>query len=134
MDCSCAAALFLPDESSLKMKSFMGDLPENYSLWVPALWWYEMTNVLLVAERRGRLNHLDISKIIPLFDQFNLSTDNSSGARFSTRIYELASTCQLTAYDATYLELAIRKKAGLISLDGQLLSAAKKSGVNTYDS
>ncbi|MEW5800684.1 MAG: type II toxin-antitoxin system VapC family toxin [bacterium] len=132
MDCYAASALFLPDESSVKVKSFLGSLPGNYSLWVPALWWHEMTNVLLVAERQGRLNRLEIPKIILLFGQFNLNTDHSHGVKFSSRIYELASTYQLTAYDTTYLELAMRKEARLISLNRQLLSAAQKAGVEVF--
>lgn len=134
IDCSSAAALFLPDESSLKVKTFISGLPENCSLWVPALWWYEMTNVLTVAQRRGRLSCLDASRIIPLFEEFSLNTDSTTGSQFSARIFELARVYQLSAYDATYLELAMRKNAGLVSLDNRLSEAAIKAGVSVLDS
>lgn len=133
IDCSCAAALFLPDESSSKIKSFISDLSEEPTLWIPTLWWYEMTNVLTVAERKKRINHSEVLKIISLFDQFNLNTDNSNGAKFSNRIYELSRLYKLTAYDATYLELSIRKGAGLASFDNQLLNSAKEAGVKIFD-
>lgn len=133
LDCSSLASLFLPDESSLKVRSFFADLPEDNSFWIPALWWYEMTNVLTVAERKKRLNHADVYKIISLFDQFNLNTDNALGTEFSHRIYELAKTYKLSAYDATYLELAIRKKAGMVTLDNQLINATKIAGITTFN-
>lgn len=133
IDCSCAAALFLPDESSSKAKSFISDLAEDSTLWIPALWWYEMTNVLTVAERRKRISHFEVLKIIHLFDQFDLNTDNSSGAEFSNQVYELTRLYKLSAYDATYLELSIRKEAGLASLDKQLLNASKEAGVKVFD-
>jgi len=96
----------------------------NTILWIPALWWYEMINVLTGAERRKRIHHAKALKVISLFDQLDLKTDNSSGAQFSHRIYELARMYQLSAYDATYLELSIRKETELVSIDSQLMNAA----------
>ena len=133
LDCSFSAALFLPDEFSLKVRDFFTNLSKNDQLYVPSLWWYEITNVLIVAERRKRLNYADVVKVTLLFEQLSIETDNSSGFPFSKEIYRLANLNKLSAYDAGYLELSIRKDASLASLDKQLLKVAVNSGVSIYE-
>ena len=71
IDCSFASALFLPDEASSNVRSFFEKINDEDILLVPNLWWYEITNVLVVSERRKRLSHADIIKVISLFDQFD---------------------------------------------------------------
>ncbi|OGL48521.1 MAG: hypothetical protein A2161_17440 [Candidatus Schekmanbacteria bacterium RBG_13_48_7] len=132
IDCSFAAALFLPDEKSNKVSSFFSGLSTEDSLWIPSLWWYELTNVLAVAERRKRLCHEDVIKIIYLYDQFSILTDNIRIFSLCSHIYDLAKTNQLSAYDAAYLELAIRKDATLATLDKELLETATTSGIRTF--
>lgn len=133
VDCSFAAALFLPDESSLKVESFFRDTGSDDLFWVPMLWWYEITNVLVVSERRNRLTHADIQEIMLLFDQFEFNTDNSFGTDHSNKLYEVAQKYTLSSYDASYLELAVRKSANLASLDNKLIESAKKAGVKIYE-
>jgi predicted nucleic acid-binding protein len=45
---------------------------------------------------------------------------------------EITRAYGLSAYDAAYLELALRKRASFASLDRELLDAAKRSGVETW--
>ena len=132
IDCSFYSALFLPDESSSKVRNFFLNLTKNDELWVPSLWWYEIINVLIVSERRKRLVYSDVIKIFSLLEKLELVTDTLKDTFFSKEIYELAQRYQLSAYDAAYLELAIRKGASLASLDKQLIKAASSSGINVY--
>jgi predicted nucleic acid-binding protein len=132
VDASFAAALFLPDETSSGARRFFAGLKPADVLWVPSLWWHEITNVLIIAERRKRLTPADVTKIFTLLAQFNIETDILCGTRYSGRIYEIAKTCHLTAYDAAYLELAMRKDATLATLDKQLVKASNLSGVNLF--
>jgi predicted nucleic acid-binding protein len=124
VDCSFSAALFLPDESSKYVKEFFIKLKKDDELYVPSLWWYEITNVLLVSEKRGRLNHVDAIKVLSLFEKIELETDKTNGIYYSREIFKIAQYNNLSVYDAVYLELAIRKVAGLASLDNQLIKAA----------
>ena len=133
IDCSFAAALFLPDENSENVNDFFLSLLPDDEVHVPALWWYEVANVLAVAERRKRLGYADIAKCITLFEKMNLKTDHLSGAGYAKEIYELAQKNKLSAYDAAYLELTIRKKANLASLDKDLVNAALHSGIHTFE-
>jgi predicted nucleic acid-binding protein len=132
IDCSFAAALFLPDKSSTQVQEFFRTAAEQHEFFVPILWWYELANVITIAERRKILKDADIEKILKLFDKFPMKTDISSGLSFVQRVYELSRVYGLSSYDAAYLELAMRLHASIATLDTQLIQAAAASGVKTY--
>jgi predicted nucleic acid-binding protein len=132
VDASFSAALFLPDETSPAARRFFSGLKSSDEVWVPSLWWFEITNVLIIAERRRRITPADIIKIFSLYSQFNLETDTVASTKYSGKLYEIAKSVHLTAYDAAYLELAMRKEAVLATLDKKLVKAANLSGVNLF--
>ena len=129
LDCSYCAALFLPDERSAMAARKIETITENDEIHIPQLWWYEMSNVLTVAVRRNRIKPRDVADIIGLFAEYGFLTDAACGERYAERLFELARMYELSAYDAAYLELAIRLKAVLGSIDDKLLRAAKKAGL-----
>jgi len=131
MDCSIAAALGLPDESSAVADAFLLQMSNNET-WVPSLWWHEIGNVLASAKRRGRISDNDVSGLIILYGGLPVRTDNAAGSNFMSRIHRLSITCELSAYGAAYLELAERKQAGLVTLDKKLLHAAEQCGVESF--
>ena len=131
LDCSFAAALALPDKSSSRVQAFF--LKHfGTELWVPTLWWHELANVLSVAERRRIFTRADVENAISLYGQFALRTDKTENMEYVRRLCEITRLYGLSAYDASYLELAVRQRAALATLDGQLLDAAKKSGIETW--
>jgi len=132
IDCSFAAALFLPDKSSDHVCEFFQSTSERKELFVPALWWYELANVIAISERRKLLKDADIQQILKLFDRFPLKTDNTSGPSFAQKMYEISRVHSLSAYDSAYIELSLRIHASIASLDIQLIKAAEASGVTTY--
>ena len=83
-----------------------------------------------MAQRRNRIKEVDRLQAIDLLGQLPLQTDtpNNGIVRY---IQELAVTHSLSAYDASYLELALRKGLGLATFDGRLKQAAEKAGLNT---
>jgi len=131
IDCSFSTALFLPDEKSVEVRDFFIEHEKGDNITVPLLWWYETNNVLNSAIKRKRLKREDAEAVLRLFDKLALETDTAFGNGYSQDIVSLAQSYGLSSYDAVYLELAIRKKARLMSLDSALLSAAKKSGIET---
>lgn len=128
-DCSFCAALFIPDESSESVVNSFKNIKNEDAIYIPNLWWYEISNVLTLSVKRNRLKHHEAANIIKLFEDYNMETDSSSGRDYSERIFELSQLYQLTAYDAIYLELSIRKDAVLATLDKELISAALKAGI-----
>jgi predicted nucleic acid-binding protein len=133
LDCSFTSALFLPDESSDKVNDFFRNFENEYSLIVPSLWWYELSNVLFVSIKRNRLVYNDALKIFDLFKEFKIETEKNINEKIAKSIFELSRQYKISAYDATYLELALRKNAGLASLDKELNKIADKCGLNIFN-
>lgn len=96
------------------------------------LWWYEVTNVLCVAERKKMLKEVDVQRITGLLSGFPMETDEARGFSYIRRLCEVARTYGLSSYDAAYLELAIRIDAQLATLDKELVAAANACGVKTH--
>ena len=131
LDASMALAWALPGEGALRAEEFLIGLTAEDVLWVPPLWWYEVSNALVVAERRGRITEAVRSEIMGLYGKLPLRTDSSFGSDLALRLQSLAQRYGLSGYDAAYLELALRIGAGLATLDRTLLQAAKRAGVKT---
>jgi predicted nucleic acid-binding protein len=128
IDCSVAASWYLPDEANDYTESIL-DYVANNGAWVPSLWYVELMNVLLMAEKRKRVRNEDIDSSLIEIIKLPLHVDNTNNSDWMQRIALLSRQHMLTAYDATYLELAIRKSSPLATQDRQLIKAAKSSGI-----
>ena len=93
---------------------------------VPALWWYELRNVLVLGERRGRLTERDTARFLRDISRLAVTMDSSPD---ETHVLTLARRHRLTVYDAAYLELAAREALPLATLDAQLATAAQAEQV-----
>jgi len=93
---------------------------------VPTIWWFEVRNLLIMAERRGRLDQNTTSKVLDIVASYPITIDREPN---ETVLMDLARNHGLTAYDASYLELAIRLNAPLATLDQQLARAATGENV-----
>ena len=100
--------------------------------WIPGLWHLEVSNALLVAERRSVLPQTDSDGFLARLSSLPFFTDSDPVAERSTRILALARSHGLSSYDATYLELAQRLGAALASFDRQLNGAAAAIGVALF--
>ncbi|MGH7249072.1 MAG: type II toxin-antitoxin system VapC family toxin, partial [Pseudomonadota bacterium] len=96
---------------------------------VPGVWHLEVSNVLLRAEKRGRISEGDVALRLGLIADLPISVDQETAARSLREILALARVQQLTTYDAAYLELAVRRSLPLMTKDGELAGAAKRLGV-----
>jgi predicted nucleic acid-binding protein len=126
IDTSLAMAWCFEDEATEATDVVLNRLREDQAV-VPGVWPLEVANVLLVAERRGRLSEAQASRFLELLAQLPIDVDNSptnmSGIVAAGRRHTLSS------YDASYLVLAERLGAGLATLDKPLAKAARKAGV-----
>jgi len=130
LDSSVALALSLPDETSEKADGFFERLGGQDVLWVPALWWYEIANVLIAAQRRNRLTERDRNRLTELYRMLPIRTDTVLDTEAMYRFQSLAIEHGLSAYDAAYLELAQRRGLGLATLDQRVRSACTRAGVS----
>jgi len=129
VDSSIALAWALPDETSKEADRFLGRISVRSILWVPALWWYEMANALLMAQRRKRLGEAEKIRLMELYRRLPIRTDVALDSDIVWRLHTLATEHNLSAYDAAYLELAQRRGLGLATVDRRLRVAAQKAGM-----
>jgi predicted nucleic acid-binding protein len=99
---------------------------------VPSLWTLEVANALIVGERRGRTTSADSARFLAILGTFPIAVDDETAARAWADTLHLARAHNLSAYDASYLEPAIRHGLPLATLDGKLIAAAKAVGVPLY--
>ncbi len=97
---------------------------------VPALWHLEMSNGLVVAERRSILTSADVDQAMVDIEQLVVqAVDTDSIAVSARQSLATARAFQLSAYDAVYLDLARRNRLPLATLDDRLRSAGAQVGV-----
>ncbi len=98
-----------------------------------ALWAFEVASVLSTAERRGRMNAEAQAAFLERLRQLPIAIEHRPAAWLAQQILPLARTYSLSAYDAAYLELAIREELPLATLDDDLRRAASAAGVTLVD-
>ena len=96
---------------------------------VPALWQTEVLNALLVGERRKLIKPAQSAEYLARLDLLPIAVDSASPSARRDAVLGLGRQHELTAYDATYLDLAIRSGGPLATFDRQLVKAAGAVGV-----
>lgn len=94
---------------------------------VPVVWALEFANALRQLERRRKLKPDASAEILDAVDALRLQSDSAPPGQ--RRLLDLARQYDLSVYDASYLELAIRLALPLASQDGALAAAATKAGL-----
>jgi predicted nucleic acid-binding protein len=127
-DCSIAMAWLFHDEATPKTVALLNRLATETAL-VPGWWSVEVTNVLAMAERKGRITAAQSDAFIADLSKLGIERDNEAPDRAFTHLLALCRTHRLTSYDAIYLDLSIRRGLPLATLNGDLRKIAKKLGV-----
>jgi len=96
---------------------------------VPSIWPLEVCNLLLVAERKRQIGEADITRFIALIAELPIIVKQEPPERMTKEIFALAREHKLSTYDASYLDLAMRKGLPIATLDKNLIAAAKRSKV-----
>ena len=123
VDASAVAGWLLPDETGHDLAHLLDAHSEFCAPW---LLWAEFRNILIVSERRGRLPNGMADQLIEAVDELGIELDTTPSP---AGVLALARRHGLTVYDALYLDLAIRRKAALSTLDNRLAQAAEAEGV-----
>ena len=128
IDSSIALTWCFEDEASAETDALFERVRDEGAV-VPGLWRLELGNVLLQAERRGRISAGDVAARLDLIAELPISVDPETADRAWRDILTLARAERLTVYDAAYLELAARRGFPLLTLDDDLAQAALRLGV-----
>jgi len=93
--------------------------------YVPSVWPLEVVNVLLAAERRSYISEADSVRFINLLSQLPILVQQEGPEKGMKDLLALARAHELSSYDASYLDLAMKKGLPLATLDKKLRRAAK---------
>jgi predicted nucleic acid-binding protein len=129
LDASIALCWCFEEEATDATDQLLRQLQDAMAT-VPTHWYIEVANVLALAERRRRITPADTAEFIELLDTLLIDPDDETPARAFGRVLDLARRERLTAYDAAYLELAMRLGVPLATKDTALGTAAARLGVS----
>ena len=130
VDASMAGSWCFDDEQSPSADAAMDRLCNDEAM-VPSIWWFEIRNILIVNEWRGRIERADADAFLADLGRLPIRIRNDAEDR---AVMGLARMHRLTAYDAAYLDLARRLKAPLATLDRSLARAAQSEGIELIES
>ena len=129
LDASVALAWCFEDERSQIADRASERVANGDHPFVPIIWIYETTNSVLTAERRQRLTADRREVALDLLRRLPYVLDAPEVSCISTSLFETARQYNLSVYDASYLDLAIREGLPLATLDRALERAAREAGV-----
>ncbi len=128
LDCSVAMAWVFPDEATEETGRLRDSLLAGRAF-VPAIWPIEVGNVLRVATGRGRIGVGDWARIRTNLEAMPIEIEPVATSRVWGSVLGLAHERRLSVYDAMYLELAVRMRLPLATLDRALAAAGSAAGV-----
>lgn len=129
VDASVTVAWCFEDEKTPYTEEILNKMIQGAEALVPSHWPLEIVNALLQAEKRKRLTTAQATLFLKQLEGFKITTDSTPLPRVFDWILLEARRQNLTAYDAAYLELALRSGLPLATLDTNLKRAAKDLGV-----
>lgn len=128
LDCSVTMAWAFDDEEEPSAAAVRDRLTSGEAF-APWLWTLEVCNALLVAERRGRLGADEADEFVDLLGMLPIRVEATPAGRLLPEVLALGRRTGLSAYDASYLDLALRLGVPLATVDGRLRAAAEGEGV-----
>ena len=99
---------------------------------VPVTWGLEVANVIARAEAKELVTEARSGAFLEMLDGVNIESDVATFTHALSDTLQLARRYKLSAYDASYLELALRRGIALATLDVDLQRAARKAGVRKF--
>lgn len=131
LDASIALCWCFEDEQSRYSEAVLDALKTNTAS-VPALWPLEVTNGLLMGERRGRLTPQNSVQFMAKLCQLPVQVEGPIDIGSAEKLLSMGRAQKLTAYDALYLSLAMEKGWPLATDDKKLKRACRDVGVDLY--
>lgn len=129
LDCSVTMAWCFEEEACDYADCVLSSLAHSKAL-VPELWHLEVSHVLLMAERKQRIQEAQILRFSRLLESLPIDTDHNPPSL--TDLTLIARLHHLTSYDVCYLHLALVRGLPLATLDKNLKNAAEKAGVPLF--
>lgn len=132
LDASVALAWFFQDEADPYADAVAAEFPKAQAV-VSAIWHLEIANALVMGERRGRSTLAQATAWTTDMASLPITIDDQTQAQAWGDTSNLARAHNLSAYDASYLELALRRNLPISTLDDRLRTAATAVGVEIFE-
>ena len=136
LDASVAMCwLFLdgkPAERAYALKVLAAMKQAETAALVPVTWGLEVANVIARAETKGLVREVQSEAFLEMLEAMDIGADRATFSRALSDTLQIARRYRLSAYDASYLELAMREGLPLATLDEDLQKAARKAGVKRF--
>jgi predicted nucleic acid-binding protein len=132
IDSSIALAWVHSAQSTRKTDELLEEVGRGGSIVVPALWFTEVANGLLVLQRRRKLTRDERRVALSALGRLQIQIDEEPPLTAFSRTSDLAERYGLSLYDAAYLEICSRRQLPLASRDEALNGAAKKAGIHLF--
>lgn len=133
LDCSATMPWILRNDKTGYSENILRRLSQDTAI-VPWLWYLEVGNVLLSAERKKRLKPAESERFLNWLTDLPIQMDEETPVFYFNRVLGLAREGSLSFYYGVYLELALRRGVTLATLDGALGRAAADLGVDVLGS
>lgn len=117
------------DETTPASEEMLNWALEGSRLHVPALWIWEILNVVTVTVKRRRITAEKGRDFLTQLAMLNFRIEPPPLLTDLPRLQVLSDRHQLTAYDTAYLELALHLGLPLATFDSQLRKAADVEGI-----
>ncbi len=128
VDASVVLAWCFKDESSADADRILARLASEEAI-APAHWPLEIANAVRTAERRERLDHSELPRLLALLAALPVEIAPIELGTATGRVLDAARSYDLTAYDAAYLDLAVVRALPLATVDERLLGACQRARV-----
>ncbi|HET8777407.1 MAG TPA: type II toxin-antitoxin system VapC family toxin [Candidatus Limnocylindria bacterium] len=133
VDASIALSWCFEDEASTLAEAVLERLAVDSAV-APAIWPLEVANGLRAAERRGRIDERAIPAATQLLLALPIWIDEAAGLQSALgEVLQTARAVGVSVYDATYLDLALRRGVPLATADEQLARAARAAGIQLVE-
>jgi predicted nucleic acid-binding protein len=130
IDASAMGPLIIPDEHD-ELISILPQILASDDALVPQHWRLEVANLARMAVRKKRLTEKLLVEAFNALSIFDIVLDPHTDTYAWDKSLRLAAQHDLSAYDAAYLELAIRSKRIFVTKDKALIRAAHSEKVET---
>ena len=131
VDNSVVMSWCFKDETNNYADKVLDRLAESPAI-VPSIWPLEVVNVLLVAERQKRLSESDSIRFLTILSQLPIVVEYERPEMMKD-LLALARSNNLSSYDASYLDLAIRKGIPIATQNNRLIEAARRIDVQVLE-
>jgi predicted nucleic acid-binding protein len=131
LDCSVALSWCFVDEHDAYALDVLRSLSKAKAI-VPAIWPSEVANGLLMGERRKRSTEADTTKWLSSLAALPIEVDVRGAPEFVAAVTPLARAHGLTSYDASYLEVAVRRNLPVATMESRLQAVAQTLGLKLY--